>query len=108
MWAWMKRFAGTRQRPALEEALLAQQKLIERMAEGQREIISQQQATLDRIVTARFERPLERTVHDLPDNALPEWGMTDQSEVRPPASGIGRGIEALHVDRDADFLEAAD
>lgn len=110
MWDWIGRWLGTRRqstlgKTGLEAAFLAQQKLIEAVVAGQRELIAQQQATLDRIVTARYDRPLERVVQPVASEPMPAWAMSDQGDVRPDE--IGAGIAALHVDSDADFLEAA-
>lgn len=106
MWDWIGRWLGTRRQSPLEVAFLAQQKLIEDVVTSQREFIAQQQATLDRIVTSRYDRPIERVVHPQQNTAMPEWAMSDQGDVRPAKDEIGAGIAALHVDSDADFIEA--
>lgn len=118
MWEWIRRWriTGTRspRRGALSEesALLSafrgQQKLIESVVTAQQQLIAQQQATLDRIVTARYDRPLERVVHPVQAEPMPAWAMSDQGDVEPATKDpIGAGIAALSVENDADFLEAA-
>lgn len=102
-----------REASPLEQAFLAQQKLLEQVVLRQQAMLEQQQATLDRIVTARYDRPLERVIHPAPDNSMPDWAMSDQGEVRPAgpvaaAGEIGAGLAALHVESDAEFLEATD
>ena len=108
MWDWLKRLFSTNASPkqdGLLALLLAQQKLIEQTVLKQQDVIAQQQTTLDRIVTARYDRPVERVVHPIAADPLPGWAMNDQGDVRP-SDPIGAGIGALHVDSDEEFLKA--
>lgn len=103
MSVWQKLFGTTntpRKPDALEVAFLSQSKAIEKIMAKQQELIAQQQATLDRIVTARYDRPVERTIHQVVPDQMPLWGLNDQGDVDP----IGTGIQNLHVESDAEFL----
>lgn len=66
-------------------------------------VIEAQQATLDRIVTAKYDKPIERVVHPVQSEQLPMFAMNDQGDVRPD-DPIKTGIENLHVESDAAFL----
>lgn len=88
----------------LEALAVSQSKAIERIMVQQQELIAQQQATLDRIVTAQYDRPIERIVHPVSTDTMPEWGMNDQSSSVP--SEIESGLAAMTVDSDAEFLAA--
>jgi hypothetical protein len=98
MWGFLKRSKPMPQRrDAVETAFIAQSKALT-------EIIRQQQATLDRIVTAQYDRPIERIVHPVEDNRMSSWALNDQGDVRPDP--IAKGIENLHAESDTDFLGA--
>lgn len=99
MSVWQRLFGRTptQRRDAVETAFIAQSKAIV-------EIVKQQQATLDRIVTAQYDRPIERIVHPLSDNSMPAWALNDQTDVRPDP--IAAGIANLHEDSDEAFLGA--
>jgi hypothetical protein len=93
---------------ALESLCLAQQQSIAATLQQQQDLLAQQQATLDRIVTARYDRPIALPAQQLPADAMSDWALNDQSDVRPAEidAEIKAGIEALTVESDAEFLAA--
>lgn len=107
MWDWRKLFLSTAtpQKPsALETAFLSQSKAIERLMAKQQDLITQQQATLDRIVTAKYDRPIGLTPQPVASDSMPEWGMNDQGDVRPDDfQGV---MQAISLESDEDFLKA--
>lgn len=70
----------------------------------QQELIAQQQATLDRIVTAKYDRPISQPIQALTPDNMPDWAMNDQGDVADPS--FLAGIQALTADSDAEFLQA--
>lgn len=106
MWDWRKLFSSIGTRPkqsALETAFLSQSKAIERIMAKQQDLLAQQQATLDRIVTAKYDRPV-RAAQPMPSDSIPEWGLNDQGDVRPDE--FQAGIQAITAESDSDFLNA--
>lgn len=102
MWDWKRLFSATstpRKPSALETAFLAQSKVIADVMKRQQDLIAQQQATLDRIVTAKYDRPISLPAQVIPSDKMPDWAMNDQGDVVDP-------IQALSVDSDAEFLSA--
>ena len=95
MWDFLKRSQATVTPSPIETAFLQQSKAIERIMAKQQELIAQQQSTLDRIVTAKYDRPIEKFVAPT-QSAFPQFGLHDQSEVRPD----------IEADSDAAFLES--
>lgn len=69
----------------------------------QQALIAQQQGTLDRIVTARYDRPYT-PAQKLPSDSLSPWALNDQGDVRPDE--IEAGLSNLGVDSDEEFLKA--
>lgn len=49
----------------------------------QQDTIDRMQATLDKIVTARYDRPLERNSAPTVTESMPQWAMNDQGDSRP-------------------------
>lgn len=110
MWAWIEHWRSTRprQQSTLETAFLEGQRALIEMARAQQQQLARQQETLDRIVGARFDRPIERTIHPQPGDGMPEWAMNDQGDVRPEAGTgpIGAGLANLHAESDEEFMAA--
>lgn len=111
MWDWRKLFGITpRQcrRDAFEEAFLrqaqAQTQTLADLMKGQQDLLRQQQETLDRIVTARYDRPIAVAAQQTVSDPMPDWALNDQGDVRP--SEIEAGIRAIAVDSDEEFLSA--
>ncbi|HEY2859016.1 MAG TPA: hypothetical protein VGJ21_11410 [Terracidiphilus sp.] len=100
MWEWIRRFSST-QTSQGDPALLT---LCE-LAKGQQKLIAQQQETLDRIVAARYDRPLERVTNPPAAEQMPSWGMNDQGDVRPDATAAALGN--LGEESDAAWIETA-
>jgi hypothetical protein len=99
------RSTGTPWPPTALEALAArQQAAIERMLNQQQEQIARQQATIDRVVTAHYDRPLERVVHPVAADPMPDWALNDQGDVRPDE--IEAGLKALAAESYEVFLRA--
>lgn len=105
MWDFLKRSHTTPQQSALETAFLQQSTALVELAKGQQATIRDQQATLDRIVTARYDRPIER-VAPRANEQMPIWGLTDQGEVRE-SDPLVKMVNAIGVESDEEFLKAA-
>jgi hypothetical protein len=92
MLAWLRRLIGT-DKPspssALETAFLEQSRALV-------EICRQQHETLDRIVTARYDRPFAPKIDPQPNATMPDYMLDDQSAT------IGAAITA---ETDAEFLK---
>lgn len=103
MWDWKQLFGSTstRKASALETAFLAQSKAIADVMKRQQDLIAKQQETLDRIVTAKYDRPIATPATPVPSDPMPEWALNDQGDVTPEA------IAAITAESDADFLKAA-
>lgn len=65
--------------------------------------IDKMQATLDRVVTAHYDRPIERTVQTLPNNQMGLFALNDQGD---GAEDFERIAAALDEPSDRKFLEA--
>lgn len=88
----------------LEAAFLAQSKVLADVMKRQQDLIELQQNTLDRIVTAKYDRPIGLTPQPVPSDAMPAWAMNDQGDVRPDE--LEAGIQAITAEADSDFLKA--
>jgi hypothetical protein len=91
MLAWLRRLIGTDKQPqssALETAFLEQSRALV-------EICRKQQETLDRIVTARYDRPFQPKIEERPNPTMPEYMLDDQG-------AIGAAIMA---ESDEEFLK---
>lgn len=75
-----------------------------KLAEGWREACERMQATLDKIVTAQYDRPMVQQAPP-PADPMPQGMLWDQADVRPE-SEIERGINALNVGSDEEFLRS--
>lgn len=107
MWESIKQFFTTasQSKPSvLETAFLSQSKAIEKIMAKQQELIVQQQNTLDRIVTSKFDRPIALPAQTLAPDSMPDWAMNDQGDVRPDE--MQAAINSLTIDSDAEFLKA--
>ena len=106
MWDWRKYFGTTATQPQptkpgpLEAAFLEQSKVIASILKRQQDFIAQQQETLDRIVTAKYDRPVAPSIPHIPDQ-MSSWGLSDQGETREPDL-----FAALDAETDAEFLKA--
>lgn len=92
MLAWLRRLIGT-DKPspssALETAFLEQSRALV-------ELSRQQQATLDRIVTARYDRPFQPKIEPIAPATMPEFMLDDQSSTLSAA---------LTAESDSEFLK---
>lgn len=90
MWASIRRLIGTAKpspSSALETAFLEQSRALIELAKSQQE-------TLDRIVTARYDRPFQPKIEARPNATMPEYMLDDQN--------IGA---ALTAESDSEFLK---
>ena len=107
MLAWLKQFfiTSTPRKPsALETAFLAQSKAIADVMKRQQDLIAQQQSTLDRIVTAKYDRPIALPAQVIPSDRMPDWAMTDQGDVLEP--DFAAAIRSIAVESDSEFMSA--
>jgi len=91
MWDWIRHFSFTHtpQMPtALESAFLAQSAVISDVMKRQQDTIDKMQATLDRIVTAQYDRPITPPAQVIPADSIPDWVLNQQSDVREIETGI--------------------
>lgn len=92
MLAWLRRLIGTdkpSQSSALESAFLEQSRALIELAKRQQE-------TLDRIVTARYDRPFAPVIHPQPNATMPDYMLDDQNTLNA----------ALTAESDSEFLKA--
>jgi hypothetical protein len=101
MSVWTRLFGST----ATSASNTALEALCELM-KGQQKLLAQQQETLDRIVTARYDRPLERSRATAPTEPLPSWAMNDQGDSRPDpeAAEIERQLSRIATASDAEWV----
>lgn len=106
MWAWIKRLLNTNppSPSTLEQAFLTQQKLLEQIVKKQQATIDTLVATNDKVITAHYDRPVERVVHPVAADSMPQWALNDQTDVRPDP--IAAGLQNLHVESDEEFVSA--
>ena len=72
----------------------------------QQDTIDRMQATLDRIVTARYDRPLERSSAPTVTESMPPWAMNDQGDSRPDPNTqeIERQLGRIMTATDAEWV----
>jgi|SRR6185437_14926644 len=63
------------------------------------------QATLDRVVAAKFDRPIERVIHTPADNQLPLFMTSDQGD---GAEDIERVMGLVNAENDSEFIAAVE
>ena len=103
MWDWKRLFSSTSKphKPsALETAFLQQSKALADVMKRQQETIDKLQSTLDRIVAAKYDRPISAPVVHQPNPTMPESYMSDQGDVEGPDVA-----SLLTVESDAEFLK---
>jgi len=72
----------------------------------QQDTIDRMQATLDRIVTVRYDRPVERSSAATVTESMPQWAMNDQGDSRPDpnAQEIERQLGRIMTATDAEWV----
>lgn len=93
---------STPRRDLLEKAFIDQSKALV-------EVIKQQQATLDRIVMAKYDRPVERAQAPQVSEQMPLWGMNDQGDSRPDpeAAEIEHQLSRIATATDSEWVTGA-
>jgi len=72
----------------------------------QQDTIDAMQATLDKIVTARYDRPIERSAPPTVTEQMPLWAMNDQGDVRPDPNSqeIEQQLSRIATASDAEWV----
>lgn len=99
MWDWKRLFNITRKPPAIETVFLAQSRALAEVMKRQADTIDRMQETLDRIVTAKYDRPVVPMIEKQESANMPLFALNDQDD-----PSIEAGIASLTVDSDAEFL----
>lgn len=105
MWDWKKLFSITskpHKQSAIETAFLVQSKAMAEVMKRQADTIDLLRDTLDRIVTAKYDRPIAQTIKDQEYVPMPMFALNDQDD-----PSIEAGLAALTTESDEEFLAAA-
>ena len=107
-WKWLSSITRALSRPsAIERAFLTQQRLLEQIVSKQQATIEAQQQTIDRVVALHYDRPIGIVADPKPNEPIPAFAMSDQSDVRPGGGApdsVAECLSRLHVESDREFL----
>lgn len=94
MSVWSKLFGTTPKQSPLETAFIQQSKALVDAQKSLFKVIEQQQATLDRIVTAKYDTPVFKP-QEIENPQMPLFGMSDQDTGYLPSLTEGSDREFL-------------